>query len=208
MEVIGRITNILEQYQSALSARAEKSAGLSALESARAAVRSTVDFDAAYVLDLSNAAQQVLAQRNNNNTFGISGPLSLTEGQVRRLEAVLSAYQNAPVNEETSAAIYVDLKAAGLLPSQIASSYETRSYNTDTIALDLLGSESRNNPLDERTTFSTLLGDRSILTKNSSQQLADTLLRYGEINPENRSVLLDNKVNAYLDLFDQGGIVA
>ncbi len=208
MEIAGTLTNVLQQYQSSLSVAASRSAGSSAVDAVRQANGQTVDFGSPYVVDLSRAAQEVLAQQNSGKSFGLAGPLTLSEGQVRRLESVLSQYQEAPLNDETSAALYTDLKAAGLLPSQLASTREAALFDSGQSLLDLLGGDSARSGSGTVSLFSSLLGDDSSLSFESSSKLVSTLLRYGEISGESRGVLLDAKISSYLDLFDQGGIVA
>lgn len=205
MEITSRLNGVLQQYQASLSVPAAKANSSNILSDVRNINRPTVNFGSAYVLNLSQAAQEVLAQQSNPTTSGLSGPLTLSEGQILKLESVLSNYQTAPLNDETSAALYEDLRAAGLLPSQLATAQEANLYDTGQQLLSLLGAESSDSGL--LIGVSGLLGGTTTDGLSSSEKLVTTLLRYGEISGQSRGVLLDAQINSYLNLIERGGLV-
>lgn len=206
MQITDRVTNILQQYQASLSVPGASSSSQDFLNSISSSSRSNSTFGTAYTLSLSQAAQQFLAQQSNiNNGSGVSTPLTLSQGQIERLGTILVNYQDEPLNDATSAALYADLEQAGLLPSQLAQINQANLYDTGEQFLALLSnSGSSGNLLSD---VSGLFGNTSSASLGRSDQLVTTLLRYGEISGESRGVLLDARIESYLDLLDEGGLV-
>ena len=116
------LTNLLNDYK--------KSAGTdtSALTTDQAAAAtSTTATDSthgsAYVVDLSQAAQDILSSK------GSSSVISLTDAQKQKLDAILEKYKDQPINADTLANLSADLQKAGLAPDELATIQEAKDFN-------------------------------------------------------------------------------
>jgi hypothetical protein len=123
------LANLLKDYQ---AAKASASAVTSGASSSVAAAVPASGGDDAYILDLSQAAQDILSGRS------APGTVSLSELQKQKLDSVLEKYKDAPVNDETLTALNADLQQAGLSPEGLAALEQAKGYNALTSLLNIL----------------------------------------------------------------------
>lgn len=211
MQISDTLSTLLTDYQS--SAAASKTQDTTAtnpadlLSQVNSINDQPVDFGASYVLDLSTAAQSALDSSSSGGTSGIYGGIQLTQSQITKLNDILSNYKDATINSDTLSSLYADLQASGLLPSQLVSVKQAESFNPTQVFLDILNGSS-NAASSSGGSLGGLLGGSS--TNNTSQSLVDKLGAYsalsGNVNPNPTTV--DPQLQSYLNLFDQGGIIA
>ncbi|MCE3232697.1 MAG: hypothetical protein K0R98_954 [Rickettsiaceae bacterium] len=128
MTSVSLLTSILQDYQSTVTA------------SGSPAVNTTPKGgDAAYLLDLSQAAQSILNSQSAN-----PGIINLTGAQKDKLSSILEKYKDSPISEDTLSSLYADLKQAGLVPEQLAEIQEAIEFSPSEVFLQLLGSNETN----------------------------------------------------------------
>lgn len=105
----------------------------------------------AYLLDISQAAQDILNSQGGSNPFS---QVSLTDTQKQKIESILAKYQDSPVTDETLQALDADLHAAGVAPDQLASIQKAKDFNPVALFLQILGgNDSNNSSLDISSIF-------------------------------------------------------
>lgn len=101
----------------------------------------------AYMLDLSPQAQNYL--NSNISSADLSTAFAISQEQQKKIDEILSKYQDAPYTQETFDQIQSDLRAAGLSPDQLAGKARARDFNPTQALLDALGARKDAQPSQE-----------------------------------------------------------
>ena len=129
------LTNLLQDYK-ASSSQAPLATSVTPSTANASPVTDAASYGDAYVLDLSQAAQDIL---NSQNTTGTVSIINLTDSQKQKLQSILDKYKDAPINSDALSALNTDLKAAGLMPEELASTKQALDYDPKTAIIKLLG---------------------------------------------------------------------
>jgi|GEM_PF-5005159 len=120
---INVLANILQDYQASL---ANSVSGSSGAASTSGSITSTNVNNEAYILDLSQAAQDIL---NSQSSSGVSSKISLSDTQKQKLDGILAKYKDSPVNSDTLNSLNADLQQAGLAPQELAVIQQAKDFN-------------------------------------------------------------------------------
>jgi hypothetical protein len=121
------LTGLLQDYQSNASPVSAITAASGAVSaSSISATKANDGYGDAYILDLSQAAQDIL----DNQRTGKVSIVSLSATQTQKLQSILDKYKDAPINSDTLSALNKELEAAGLSPEELAATQEAASFDS------------------------------------------------------------------------------
>lgn len=159
------LSNLLQDYQKSVATDATAATGST---NTSADTSNSGQYGEAYVLDLSQAAQDILDSRNSNSV------ISLTDAQKQKLQSILDKYKDEPINSDTLAKLDADLKQAGLSPDELAIIQEAKDFNPVQVLIKILGGLSDSN--DSASSTDSVLSGLS--STASGTPLGDLLEKY------------------------------
>jgi hypothetical protein len=173
MTSVSLLTSLLQDYQKSASSSAVPT-DTSSVSSVLQNNSKTGDTDAA-IVDLSEAAQEYLAQQGGAN----AGVISLNDSQKQKLADILAKYKDAPINDDTLSSLYNDLKQAGLTPEALSDIHKALSFNPIEVFLQLLaGDSSGDNDASPTDSALSVLG--SSATNSPTGELQDQQLSFSQ----------------------------
>lgn len=138
----------------------------------------TDGYGEAYVLDLSQAAQEILDSKSSGSV------ISLSEAQKEKLKDILDKYKDVPSSDDTIASLRADLQKAGLAPEQLATIQQAKDFNPVQVFLQILsGASEGNNDLSPTDSILSGLGSTA-----SGTPLGDLIDKYRSISADNAAI--------------------